>query len=70
MSHFLESDEFNPANMVPTGFGFCLRSERMPTRHDVRWLKMPERHVYFFDGDGWFRLDPPEKKFIDPKTHG
>ena len=70
MSRYLESDEFNPANMVPTGFGFCLKLDRMPTRRDIRWLKMPEGHIYDFDGDGWYRIDPPEKKFIDPKKHG
>lgn len=60
----MESDEYNPANMVPTGYGFCLAIKGMPRRTDVRWLKLPERHVYFFDGDGWYRLDPPEPKFL------
>jgi len=67
MSRFLESDEFNPANMVPVdGYGFCLKSENMPKRKDVRWLKMPEEHVYFFDGDAWYRRSPPEIKTLSP----
>jgi hypothetical protein len=56
------SDEWNPANMVPTGYGFSLALDHMPSRHDIRWLKLPERHIYEFDGDGWYRLDPPESK--------
>ena len=65
MSRFLESDEFNPANMVAVdGYGFCLALRTMPSRHDIRWLKLPERHVYFFDEDGWYRLSPPENKFL------
>ena len=66
MSRFMENDEFNPANMVPTGWGFCFKSPTMPHRHDVKWLKIPEEHIYEFDGDGWYRLDPPEKKFLPP----
>jgi len=60
------ADEWNPANMVPTGRGFCLALGHMPSRHDIRWIKLPERHIYEFDGDGWYRVDPPEPKFLEP----
>jgi quercetin dioxygenase-like cupin family protein len=60
MSRFLENDEFEPSKLVPTKYGFALAQESMPHRQDVRWLKLPERHIYCFDGDGWYRLEPPE----------
>ena len=67
MSHFKETDEFDPANMVKTDYGFALKQERMPSRHDVFWLKMPEESIYVWEGDGWLRLRPPEPKLYPAK---
>jgi hypothetical protein len=67
MSAFKENDEYEPTKFERTDFGFALAQEAMPHRRDVFWLKLPERHVYSFDGDGWIRLNPPEKR-IFPRT--
>jgi hypothetical protein len=68
MSRFKESYEYAPKNFEQTDFGFALVQDGMPHRHDVFWLKTPERHLYSFDGDAWFRLHPPEPKLYPP-TH-
>jgi hypothetical protein len=57
-------------DMVPTEFGWALSSETMPPRGMTNiWKKMPEGHVYLWDGDGWARVSPPEKMFI-AANHG
>lgn len=48
------------APMVWTDYGWALASLTPPYRRDLFWVKMPERHVYTWDGDGWYRIDPPE----------
>lgn len=51
--------------MEMTDFGWALVSDTMPPRGETNvWLKLPERHVYMWDGDGWERVSPPEPKFI------
>jgi hypothetical protein len=53
-----------------TQFGWALVSEKMPARGETNiWLKIPERHVYLWDGDGYERVAPPEMKWI-PYHHG
>ena len=68
MSKMKESggDEYMPNHFVKTDFGFALAQEEMPHRRDVFWYKLPEGHVYSFDGDGWLRLNPPQK-YIYPR---
>jgi hypothetical protein len=44
-------------SMVETEYGWALASRKPPKRIDINWLKLPERQVYFFDGDGWYRMD-------------
>ncbi len=52
-------------NMVETDYGFALESEKMPCRGETNvWKKMPEGHIYLWDGDGWYRVKPPEKHFL------
>jgi hypothetical protein len=72
MSRFNENDEYDPKRMVETPFGFALESDTMPNRRVCFWLKTPERHIYTFDGDAWFRLHPPEPKLYPPEDlkHG
>lgn len=56
--------------MEPTEFGWALASETMPHRGETNiWMKLPERHVYLWDGDGYERVSPPEQKFV-PFKHG
>lgn len=50
--------------MADTHFGWANISLEPPHRVDMPWMKMPERHLYVWDGDGWYRVDPPEKAFI------
>lgn len=47
-----------------TDYGWAAISLTPPSRRDLMWMKMPEKHIYTFDGDGWFRIDPPEMVFI------
>lgn len=48
-------------NLVETEYGWALASPTPPGRRDLYWKKTPENHVYFWDGDGWFRLQPPDR---------
>lgn len=54
----------NSDQIEKTEFGWAIACETMPYRKDMMWLKLPERHIYQFDGDGWFRVKPPEPGFI------
>lgn len=57
-------------NMVPTEFGFAVESVDMPRRGETNiWKKMPEGHVYLWDGDGWLRVSPPELHYINHGEH-
>jgi hypothetical protein len=56
--------------MEQTEYGWAVVSEKMPRRGEGHlWLKIPERHIYDFDGDGWYRIQPPEDHFV-PLNHG
>lgn len=52
------------SDLRETNFGWCVARKTPPRRKDMNWLKIPEQHVYFFDGDGWYRLDAPDRTFI------
>ena len=47
--------------MVLTDFGWALESPEPTSRHDLFWIPSGTNHVYSWDGDGWFRIRPPEK---------
>ena len=49
---------------VYTHFGWARASIDPPKDIDLHWVKMPEKHVYTWDGDGWYRIDPPERHWI------
>lgn len=49
-------------SMVETDYGWALASHQPPRRIDINWLKLPERTVYYFDGDGWYRMDGKDFK--------
>lgn len=49
---------------VWTDFGWGIASIDPPYRLDLVWMKMPEKHIYQWDGDGWYRIQPPESRFI------
>jgi hypothetical protein len=52
-------------NVSQTDYGWAVESEKMPCRGLTNiWKKMPEGHVYLWDGDGWYRVSPPEKQFL------
>lgn len=55
------TSEVSEAPMVQTEFGWALASLTPPYRTDLFWVKMPERHVYTWDADGWYRIKPPER---------
>jgi hypothetical protein len=55
----------NNPNMEQTAFGWAVSSDTPPDPSDSwLWLKIPERHLYMLEGNGWHRIDPPEKQFI------
>lgn len=56
----MRSEEYDEKNIVQTDHGYAVRLEAEPSRRDLLWLKMPEEHIYFYDGDGWYRLSPAE----------
>lgn len=45
--------------MQMTDFGWALRSKD-PTRKDLFWIPEGTDEIYQWDGDGWFRVRPPE----------
>lgn len=45
---------------VWTEFGWARVSFDPPKEIDLHWVKMPENHIYTWDGDGWYRISPPE----------
>lgn len=49
-----------------TEWGWARVSLTPPREVDMLWIKMPEQHVYQWDGDGWYRISPPEPKFLPP----
>lgn len=52
-------------NMSQTDYGWAMESETMPRRGEANvWKKMPEGHIYFWDGDGYYRVSPPEPHFL------
>jgi hypothetical protein len=51
-------------DIVQTEYGWAVASERPSMRRDMYWLKLPERHVYYWDGDGWYRVDGEKIDFI------
>jgi hypothetical protein len=52
-------------DMVQTQYGWATQSETPPHRRDIGfWLKLPERHVYQWDGDGWFPVEEPHRDRI------
>ena len=50
--------------MIWTHFGWARISLTPPKEVDMLWIKMPEKHTYGFDGDGWYRIDPAEPQRI------
>lgn len=62
----------NDETLVETEFGWAVQSDTPPKRKDMNWLKTPENHIYYFDGDGWYRLKPPETAFLPDRElpHG
>jgi len=44
-----------------TDYGYAYRGENPPKRQDVHWIT-PMEHIYAWDGDGWFRIRPPDRK--------
>lgn len=53
-------NDSKPKEIELTDFGWAVKSDSPPDRLDMFWLKIPERHVYYFDDDRWIRLHPPE----------
>lgn len=47
-----------------TDFGWARISLTPPREYDMHWMKMPEKHLYTWDGDGWYRIQPPEPNFV------
>ena len=57
-----------PPVMEQTEYGWAFVSEKMPARGEANiWMKIPERHVYLWDGDGYYRAQPKELLFIPIK---
>lgn len=52
--------EREPGLMVMTDFGWALESNQ-PIRKDLYWVPTGTTNVYWFDGDGWVRVRPPER---------
>jgi hypothetical protein len=46
---------------VNTEFGWAIESHE-PLRNDLYWIPTGTNHIYVFDGDGWVRIRPPEKR--------
>lgn len=46
---------------VLTDFGWANLSASEPRDREMLWFKTPEKHVYMWDGDGWYRVQPPER---------
>ena len=57
-----KQNEVSEAPMVWTHYGFATVSIEPPSRRDILWSKMPENSIYTFDGDGWYRIDPPDQE--------
>jgi len=57
-------DERPDEPLVKTEYGWAAQSEKPPYNLALFWMKMPESHIYFHDGDGWHRIKPPEKQFL------
>jgi hypothetical protein len=59
-------------DLIETQYGWAVKGFKPPRRTDVNWLKLPEETVYFFDGDGWYRMDGSDFKPCQPKDlpHG
>jgi hypothetical protein len=57
--------------MVLTDYGWGLES-KMPTRKDLFWIPEGTKQVYTWDGDGWYRIKPPERPAHNGKdlAHG
>jgi len=49
-----------------TDFGWGIQSEAPHSRHDLLWVA-PSGNIYAWDGDGWYRISPPE---IMPEAKG
>lgn len=43
-----------------TDYGWSLESKE-PTRKDLFWIPEGTEQVWSWDGDGWYRLRPPER---------
>lgn len=54
----------NDEKIVQTEVGWAIESETPPWRRDMFWCKTPERHVYTFQEDGWYRVVPPDRGFL------
>lgn len=54
-----------------TDFGWALESKQ-PTRRDLFWIPAGTNHIYVWDGDGWYRIRPPEMAVYNGKElpHG
>jgi hypothetical protein len=57
---------------VWTDFGWAHASLTPPRDKDMHWIKMPEQHIYTWDGDAWYRIKPPEFQKIEERDlpHG
>lgn len=54
-----------------TDFGWATESATQPRDVSLHWWKLPEGHLYTWDGDGWYRLWPQEHRFIaEELPHG
>ena len=59
-------------SIVNTKYGWAVESADMPRRTDLLWLKLPEKHVYMWEDEGWLRISPPQRVPLDRKDlpHG
>lgn len=60
----LKINSVSEVPMVYTEFGWAYASFDPPSDRALHWVKMPEKHIYTWDGDGWYRISPPEMEIV------
>jgi len=60
----MSAPEIREAPLVLTPYGWASASLTPPRDIGLLWAKMPEGHTYTWDGDGWYRIDPPDQFYV------
>lgn len=47
-------------DLIKTEFGWAVKKDRPPHTRDLYWMT-PAGNIYLWDGDGWYRVKPPER---------